>query len=190
MCHACRAMVHQMQHKLKASPSRDAHARAAHVLEQLESICEMSNLKIYEYAPPKMSKACAHFLEQHSGERAQSPLRHQPSSVLCARAEPLTRRASGCRRSCPSGDELEALLGKGGERQGMSDEICLGLTGVCEGIAWSAPTGVPGYDEYVPPEPRAAPAPPAGRRAKRARRGSVRREQGDAVPMGDHKEEV
>lgn len=36
----------------------------------------------------------------------------------------------------------------------MSDQICLELTGVCKGIAWSAPTGVPGYDEYKPPEPR------------------------------------
>lgn len=69
VCHACRAVVHQLHHKLKARPSR-THVE---VLEHLESICDVSNLKIYEYIPPKMRKGCADFLGKHSGERA---LRH------------------------------------------------------------------------------------------------------------------
>lgn len=76
-----------------------------------------------------------------------------------------------------AGDELEELLVKG--EPDMSDKICLELTGVCEGIDWSAPTGVPGYDEYKPPEPRpveAATGSSSSGKKKKAKRAKARSE--------------
>lgn len=62
------------------------------------------------------------------------------------------------------GDELEEVIAKGGTLAHMSDTACVELTGVCEGIDWKAPTGVPGYEEYTPPEPQPTAASPAGRK--------------------------
>ncbi|KAG8465204.1 hypothetical protein KFE25_012567 [Diacronema lutheri] len=124
ICHACRAVMHQLHHKLKATPTR-SHVD---VLEQLEKICDIANLKIYEYIPPKMKKGCTDFLGAHSS------------------------------------DELEEVIAKGGTLAHMSDTACVELTGVCEGIDWKAPTGVPGYEEYTPPEPQPTAASPAGRK--------------------------
>ncbi|KAJ1619898.1 hypothetical protein T492DRAFT_620206 [Pavlovales sp. CCMP2436] len=123
MCHACRAIMHQLHQKLRPARSH------SDVLEQLEKICEVASLRIYEYIPPKMLKGCQDFQATHSS------------------------------------DELEEIVVKGGPGPAMSDAICVGLTGVCEGIDWSAPTGVPGYEEYVPPAPSSES--PAGKKRKK-----------------------
>lgn len=93
ICHACRAIVHQMHHKLKARPTR-SHAD---VLELLENMCDVSNLKIYEYIPPKMRKGCNDFLGKHSGEHYE---RGTCRAHACS--SPCAMRARRAQRAAPT----------------------------------------------------------------------------------------
>mmetsp|Transcript_7695 Transcript_7695/g.19631 ORF Transcript_7695/g.19631 Transcript_7695/m.19631 type:complete len:134 (-) Transcript_7695:434-835(-) len=63
LCHACRAIVHQTDHKFRHLPKRST----ADVIDFLDEVCNVKYLKIYESIPPKMKKGCEDFLATHGG---------------------------------------------------------------------------------------------------------------------------
>eukprot|EP00802_Teleaulax_amphioxeia_P023683 Tamp_24300.p1 GENE.Tamp_24300~~Tamp_24300.p1 ORF type:complete len:169 (-),score=57.33 Tamp_24300:489-923(-) len=61
VCAGCRAVV-DILIKKTGPPKR---RKESTVVEELDGACQFENLRIYEFPPPTMQKACTEFLSEH-----------------------------------------------------------------------------------------------------------------------------